>query len=188
MATKRPQEDDLRRKPTAKVIRRRTVHVLTAVTVNGPQVYPVELHRDEMKVFSSLARAERVLRSSIAADTVASMYDDAEYPVVLYEIREKVLDARSSDSHVRTRIYERDGTLRGSVPYFTSGPRGGRPTGGFRFRVGDLVECDVGTSLHLGIVASQPLTPEAMRARWEPLLGAGPERLEKLTVGSERLR
>ena len=86
-----------------------------------------------------------------------------------YVTDELLLDGRLSITH--SVVHERDGRPRGVVPGDRERPWGGRPTANCRFKPRDLVGFVAGKRYRIGIVLTQPLSPEQASVLPEATVG-----------------
>jgi hypothetical protein len=94
---------------------------------------------------------------------------DDDYSLAYYRADELVLDY--AGRLCRSRVYDRDGTLRGESSGGVERPWGGRDSATCKYRPGDLVGFVDGESYRVGVVLGQPISPTEARRITDITLG-----------------
>jgi len=140
------------------MVRKKTIVELTRVAVEAPLVDGVEARKRRLGLFSTFTAAATWVQRVVAEDSPEAA------ALLYYEATEVVLDYR--ERFCRSRVYDRDGSIRGETRGGVGRPWGGREPSTCRFEPGQLV-AHVGYTARdvyrVGVVLAQPVSPDEAR-------------------------
>jgi hypothetical protein len=142
------------------MVRKKTIVELTRVAVEAPLVDGVEARKRRLGLFSTFTAAATWVQRVVAEDSPEAA------ALLYYEATEVVLDYR--ERFCRSRVYDRDGSIRGETRGGVGRPWGGREPSTCAYKPGDLVGfvgyVDVEV-YRVGVVLGLPPSPQEAR-RW----------------------